>query len=97
MLVVVMPMIVSSDNDWMDCINDPRGLGATIALAVVTVVFMGIRAARGGNKDAHNAGKRQPAQHRQKTSRTIHFVLHLLVCRQLPQIQVARGSENYVA
>jgi hypothetical protein len=49
---------------------------------------LGIRSPSENNKDARNAGERRGSPHCKKISRTIHFVLHLIVCRQLPAVIV---------
>jgi hypothetical protein len=81
--IAIMVMMAFSDNNRMNRINDPNRLRwASIALPAMTVTTasVGIGAVRGNDEDARSAGERRGSQHCSKGSRTIHFVLHLIVC-----------------
>jgi hypothetical protein len=83
-----MSMMAFSNNNRMNRINDPNRLcWAAIALPALTVATASVRigAVGGNHEDARNAGERRGSQHCKKISRTIHFVLHLIICRKLPQ------------
>jgi hypothetical protein len=89
-----MSMMAFSNNNRMNRINDPNRLcWAAIALPALTVATASVRigAVGGNHEDARNAGERRGSQHCKKISRTIHFVLHLIVCWAASATQVARG------
>jgi hypothetical protein len=81
-LAVTRLTMESSNNDWMNCIDDPKRLGTNLAFAAMTIVCMGMCSAH-GNKDADDAGERHSSQHCGKISRTVHSVLHWFVRRIL--------------
>ena len=81
LLAVTRLTMESSNDDWMNCIDDPKRLRTRTAFSAA-IARRG--SARGSNKDAHDAGERQRQQHCRKVSRTVvHYVLHLLVRRML--------------
>jgi hypothetical protein len=81
-LAVTRLTMESSNNDWMNCIDDPKRLGTNLAFAAMTIVCMGMCSAH-GNKDADDTGERHSSQHCGKISRTVHSVLHWFVRRIL--------------
>jgi hypothetical protein len=88
-VIAIMSMMAFSNNNWMNRINDPNRLrwaGITLPAMTVVTASMGISAVGGNNDDARNAGERRSSQHCKKISRTIHFVLQSIVCRQLPAV-----------
>jgi hypothetical protein len=94
MLAVTRLMVESSNNNWMNRIDDPRRLGTNLAFGAMTIVCMGICSAH-GNKDAHEAGEPHSSQHYGKISRTVHYVLHLFVRRILAdQTTPGLGSDD---